>query len=278
VDTRDEHHPRVTCTSCLLREMCLPPGLSRDELASAEHLVSTRLRIRRGGALYRYGDTFKSLYVVWLGSLKSTLTSDESREQVTGFHMAGDMLGFDGLGAGSHAFDAVALENTEVCVFPYSRIEEAAATLPSLRHHFYKLMSREIVRKHSSMLMLGSMDASERLATFLLDLSVRFEMRGYSRTEFVLRMTRADIGSFLGVTLETVSRVMSQFTRDGLIDLNGVKQVRIVDPDRLRRLALGQQGKTPDPGPARGPVARLRALVQGPAKTSGCEAPVEQFA
>lgn len=184
--------------------------------------MSTRLRIRRGGALYRRADAFKSLYAVRLGSLKSTTASDDGREQVTGFHMAGDMLGFDGLEDGSHACDTVALEDTEVCVFPYSRIDEATAALPALRRHFYRLMSREIVRKQGLMLMLGSMHADERLASFLVDLSDRFELRGYSSREFGLRMTRAEIGSFLGITVETVSRVISQFAKDGLIALRGV--------------------------------------------------------
>ena len=255
---------RVTCSNCVLREMCLPAGMSRNELESAEQLVSTRLRIRRGSSLYRSGDAFKSLYVVWLGSLKSSVTSEDAREQVTGFHMAGDMVGFDGMGTGDHACDVVALEDTEVCVFPYSRIEEVAETMPTLRRHFYKLMSCEIVRKHSSMLMLGSMQADERLATFLLDLADRFERRGYSSREFVLRMTRAEIGSYLGLTLETVSRVMSQFTRDGLIGLSSVKQVRIADPARLRRLAVGRDAVKGEARPVRVPEAAPRAVVRPP--------------
>ena len=248
--------PRAKCTSCVVRELCLPPGLSRNELESAEQLVSTRLRIRRGGALYRCGDAFKSLYVVWRGSVKSTVTADDAREQITGFHMPGDMMGFDGLGAGSHTCDAVALEDSEVCVFPYSRIDGADAVLPGLRRHFYQQMSRELVRKHESMLMLGSMRADERLATFLLNLSDRFDARGYSRREFVLRMTRADIGSFLGITLETVSRLMSQFARQGLIDFPGLKRVRIADRERLGRVALGRE-TAPDRGC--GPAADARA-------------------
>jgi len=248
--------PRVTCTSCVVRELCLPPGLSRNELESAEQLVSTRLRIRGGGALYRCGDAFKSLYVVWRGSVKSTVTSDDAREQITGFHLPGDMMGFDGLGAGSHTCDAVALEDSEVCVFPYSRIDGADAVLPALRRHFYQQMSRELVRKHESMLMLGSMRADERLATFLLNLSDRFDALGYSRREFVLRMTRADIGSFLGITLETVSRVMSQFARQGLIDFPGLKRVRIADRERLGRVALGREA-APERGC--GPAADARA-------------------
>lgn len=232
-------HLRVTCSNCVLRQLCLPPGLSHRELECAEHLVSTRLRLRRGASLYRSGDPFKSLYAIWRGSLKGTTSSTDAREQVTGFYMTGDMIGFDGLAAGSHACDVLALEDTEVCVFPYQRLEEVIATVPSLRQHVYRLMSRDIVRQQRSMLMLGGMHAHERLAGFLVDLSDRFEARGYSSREFILRMTRAEMGSFLGLTLETVSRVLSQFARDGLIDLRNVKQIRLCDPEKLRRIAGG---------------------------------------
>ncbi|HEX4585426.1 MAG TPA: helix-turn-helix domain-containing protein [Burkholderiaceae bacterium] len=244
-------HPRASCASCAVRELCLPPGLSVSEMQSAEHLVSTRVRVKRGGALYRRGDAFKSLYAVWLGSVKSTVSSGDAREQITGLHMAGEVIGFDGLGTGLHVCDAVALEDTEVCVFPYSRIDEIVAAVPALARHLHQLMGREIARKQSLMLMLGSMSADERLATFLLDLADRFEARGYSSSEFVLRMTRAEIGSFLGITLETVSRVLSHFARDGWIDLSGVKQVRITDRAQLRRLAVGREAPKPEKQPAR---------------------------
>ena len=268
------HHQRPTCTNCVLRELCLPAGLSRDELDSAQHLVSTRMRIRRGSALYRRGDEFKSLYVIWLGSLKSTVASDDAREQVAGFHMAGDMVGFDGLEGGSHACDTVALEDSEVCVFPYNQIDEAMATLPALRRQFHRLMSREIVRKHGLMLMLGSMDAHERLAGFLIDLSDRFELRGYSSREFVLRMTRAEIGSLLGITVETVSRVMSQFAKDGLIGLRGAKEVAIADPVRLRRLAVGREADRSERRSSRAPRTGVGAIAPLPARRSV----VEEFA
>ena len=265
---------RSGCTSCVQRELCLPAGLSRDELESAQHLVSTRMRIRRGGALYRRGDEFKSLYVIWLGSLKSTVASDDAREQVAGFHMPGDMVGFDGLEGGSHACDTVALEDSEVCVFPYSRIDEAMATLPAWRRHFHRLMSREIVRKQGLMLMLGSMDAHERLAGFLIDLSDRFELRGYSSREFVLRMTRAEIGSLLGITVETVSRVMSQFAKDGLIALGGAKEVAITDPVRLRQLAIGRDVERSERRASRAHRASVGAMAPARPRHSV----VEEFA
>jgi CRP/FNR family transcriptional regulator len=205
------------------------------------------------------------------------LSLGDGREQVAGFHMAGEMVGFDGLGAGSHACDVVALEDAEVCVFPYSRLEDADAPL-ALRRHLHRLMSREIVRKHALMLMLGSMQAHQRLATFLLDLADRFAARGYSKKEFMLRMTRAEIGSFLGITLETVSRVLSQFGRDGLIDVQHVTQVRIIDPEALRQLAaLAPPGRSEraarstDASRARAEASRLRAKAAR-------EVPEEAFA
>ncbi len=230
---------KVACANCNLRELCLPVGLSLAELEKVEELVATRRKVRRGDALFRAGDRFDALYAVRLGFLKSTVTSSDGREQVTGFHMAGELVGLDGIGTETHSCDTVALEDTEVCVIPYQRLEEVAAAVPVLRHHFHKVMSREIVREHGVMLLLGSMHAEERLAAFLLNLSQRFEARGYSRTEFVLRMTRAEIGSFLGLKLETVSRVLSRFAQEGLIEVNQ-KHVRILKTEGLRAIVAGQ--------------------------------------
>jgi CRP/FNR family transcriptional regulator len=222
---------RVACSSCNLRELCLPVGLSLKDIEKLEELVATRKRVKRGDSLFRAGDRFESLYAVRLGFLKSTVMSQDGREQVTGFHMAGELVGLDGISSELHSCDTVALEDTEVCVIPYERLEEVASAMPVLRNHFHKVMSREIVREHGVMLLLGSMHAEER----------RFEARGYSRTEFVLRMTRAEIGSFLGLKLETVSRVLSRFAQDGLIEVNQ-KHVRIVDPEGLRSIVSGQSG------------------------------------
>jgi CRP/FNR family transcriptional regulator len=233
-------HLKVACSNCNLRELCLPLGLSLPDIEKLEELVATRRRIKRGEALFRAGDRFDSLYAVRLGFLKSTVMSTDGREQVTGFHMAGELVGMDGISTEQHSCDTVALEDTDVCVIPYERIEEVAHAVPMLRTHFHKVMSREIVREHGVMLLLGSMHAEERLAAFLLNLSQRFEARGYSRTEFVLRMTRAEIGSFLGLKLETVSRVLSRFAHDGLIEVNQ-KHVRILSTDGLRAIVAGTQ-------------------------------------
>lgn len=231
-------HLKIACATCNMRELCLPFGLSTADVEQLETLVSTRKRIRRGDSLFRAGDTFRSLYAVRVGFLKSTVVSTDGREQVTGFHMAGELVGLDGISSETHACETVALEDTDVCVIPYERLEEVALSVPTLRNHFHKVMSREIVREHGVMLLLGTMHAEERMAAFLLNLSQRFEARGYSRSDFVLRMTRAEIGSYLGLKLETVSRALSRFAQDGLIDVDQ-KRIQITDPDGLRAIVAG---------------------------------------
>lgn len=230
---------KVACANCNLRELCLPVGMPAADLDRVEELVATRRRIKRGEQLFRAGDKFDALYAVRLGFLKSTVTSADGREQVTGFHMAGEIVGLDGIGTERHTCDATALEDTEVCVIPYGRIDDVAEQVPALRGHFRRVMSREIVREHGVMLLLGSMTAEERLATFLLNLSQRFAARGFSRSEFVLRMTRAEIGSYLGLKLETVSRVLSRFAAEGMIEV-AQRHVRILDPARLREVVSGR--------------------------------------
>ena len=230
---------KLACANCNLRELCLPVGLSISDLDKVEALVSVRCKVKRGDGLFRTEDRFESLYAVRVGFLKSSVVTGDGREQVTGFHMPGEIVGLDGIGTGKHACDMTALEDTEVCVIPYRRIDEMANEVPALRNHFHRVMSREIVREHGVMLVLGTMMAEERMATFLLNLSQRFEARGYSTSEFVLRMTRAEIGSFLGLKLETVSRVLSRFVKDGLLEVDQ-KKIRILDADGMRAIISGQ--------------------------------------
>ena len=230
---------KVACGSCSLRELCLPVGLSIDDLDKVEQLVAVRRRIKRGEALFRAGDLFESLYAIRFGFLKSTVLADDGREQVTGFSMSGEIVGLDGISNGRHACTTVALEDTEVCAIPYIRIDEIATEVPALRGHFHRVMSREIVREHGVMLLLGTMLAEERMATFLLNLSQRFQARGYSTNEFVLRMTRAEVGSFLGLKLETVSRVLSRFAKERLLEVDQ-KKIRILNPEGLRAIVNGQ--------------------------------------
>ncbi len=218
----------VTCSNCNLRELCLPHGLCAEDMARFEHVVYARRRIKRGEALFAAGDEFKAVYAVRSGFFKTSLTDGEGREQVTGFFMGGELLGMDGIGTGRYNNASIALEDSEVCVLPYALIEKMAAEMPSLQRHLHAVLSREIVRDHGVMMLLGSMRAEERLATFLLNLSKRFTARGFSPSEFHLRMTRDELGSYLGLKLETVSRLFSRFHDDGLIEVQQ-KHVRIRD-------------------------------------------------
>ena len=209
------------CSTCNLRELCLPCGLKLEELP--EDLVYTRKRVKRGDVLYHAGHAFESLYAIRSGFMKSRVLLEDGRDQVTGFHMAGEVLGMDGIGTDCHTADVIALEDSEVCVIPYSRLQE-----PGLQRQLHKVMSRELVRDQGVMMLLGTMKAEERLAAFLLNLSTRFTARGYSPSEFHLRMTRDEIGSYLGLSLETVSRLFSRFQDDGLITVQQ-KHIRILD-------------------------------------------------
>ena len=233
-------HLKTACSNCNLRELCLPVGMTREQLETLDELVYTRKRIKRGESLFRSGDTFQSLYAIRSGFFKTRVATSDWRDQVSGFQMAGELLGIDGIGTDSHSCDAVALEDSEVCVIPYARLEELARNFEPLQHHFHKVMSREIVRDHGVMLLLGSMRAEERVASFLLNLSQRFTARGFSASEFILRMTREEIGSYLGLKLETVSRAFSKFQDDKLVTVQQ-KHIHIVDIAGLKKV-LGQGG------------------------------------
>jgi len=225
----------VTCSSCNLREMCLPQGLCMEDLERVEKLVYARRRLRRGEALFNAGDEFGSVYAIRSGFFKTSVIDNEGREQVTGFFMGGELLGMDGIGTSRYNGTASALEDSEVCVMPFSLIEEMSFEVRALQRNLHAVLSREVVRDHGVMMLLGSMRAEERLAAFLLNLSKRFTRRGYSPSEFHLRMTREEIGSYLGLKLETVSRLFSKFQEDGLIEVQQ-KHVRILDAGGLDRL------------------------------------------
>jgi len=230
---------KTVCSTCSLRELCLPMGLSPDEIDRLDHLVYTRKKIKKGESLYRAGDPFMALRAVRTGFFKSTMTLEDGRDQVTGFHMAGEVIGMDGIGTDSHTVSLVALEDSEVCVIPFGRLEELTHEVRSLQNQFHKLMSRELVRDQGLMMMLGTMRAEERVAAFLLNLSQRFGARGYSPNEFTLRMTREELGSFLGLKLETVSRIFSKFQEQGLVEVQQ-KRIRIHEVNALKKM-LGRE-------------------------------------
>jgi CRP/FNR family transcriptional regulator, anaerobic regulatory protein len=230
---------KARCLSCALCELC-PPwcGLTRSEIGVASRLVFSRSRVRRGESLYRVGDRFTSLYAVRNGFFKSTVQlEDGRRDQVTGFSMTGDVLGMDGIATQWHTCNTTALADSDVCAIPFAGLQELAHRIPGLQRQLHKTMSREIVREHGVMVLLGSLNADERVAMFLLNLSQRFATRGSSPCEFTLRMTRGDIGGYLGLTTETVSRTLCKFQQEGLIAVCR-KFICILDSAGLKRVMV----------------------------------------
>ena len=217
---------KVACASCNLRELCMPMGLSPVELDKIEEVIAVRRKIKRGATLFSNGEKFTSLYAIRTGFFKTCIATEDGRDQVTGFQMAGEVIGLDGIVNDHHTCDAVALEDAEVCVMPFDRIEEISREVNALQHHVHKIMSREIVREHGVML--------------LLNLVQRLHARGFSQHELILRMTREEIGSYLGLKLETVSRTFSKFVEDGIVEVKQ-RHVHILDTEALKRIVNNQQ-------------------------------------
>ena len=230
---------KVACSNCNLRELCMPLGLNEEELKRLDDLVATRRKIARGDSLYRNGERFSALYAIRTGFFKTTVAVEDGRDQVTGFQMAGEVIGLDGIVSEHHTCDAIALEDAEVCVMNFDRIEDLSREINALQRHVHKIMSREIVREHGVMLLLGSMRAEERLDAFLLNLVQRLHARGFSQSELILRMTREEIGSYLGLKLETVSRTFSKFVEEGIVEVKQ-RHVRILNSDALKLIVNSQ--------------------------------------
>jgi CRP/FNR family transcriptional regulator len=226
---------KIACSNCNLRELCMPIGLSPEDLARIDEAVSNRRKVKRGATLFRNGEKFNSLFAIRTGFFKTCVASEDGRDQVTGFQMAGEIIGLDGIVNEQHTCDAVALEDAEVCVIPFKQIEELSREIKGFQRHVHKIMSREIVREHGVMLLLGSMRAEERVAAFLLNLVQRLHTRGFSSTELVLRMSREEIGSYLGLKLETVSRTFSKFVDDGIVEVKQ-RHVRILNTEGLSQI------------------------------------------
>jgi len=226
---------KTLCSTC---ELCLPVGLRPDEFEQLDTVIKQSHRLKKGEFLFRSGEFFHSLYAIRTGFFKTTVASQDGRDQVTGFFMSGELIGMDGICTHSHSCDAVALEDSEVCELPFGHMEALSKEIPSIQTHFFRLMSREIVRDQGVMLLLGNMRAEERIAAFLLNLSQRLHHRGFAANDFILRMSREEIGSYLGLKLETVSRTLSRFHQEGLI-LVEHKHIRLLKPELLNQMVSG---------------------------------------
>jgi CRP/FNR family transcriptional regulator len=228
--------PKVRCNLCCLKEFCAPEALARDDIEFLKSFVKKQeLRLARGGQPYRQGDEFRALIAVHTGSFKICAASAEGAERVTGFAFAGDMMGLNSIDSGRHSDYAVALEDSGVCLLPWERIEEAAVRIPIVRRQLMRMLSREIRHEQEMGLLLGRLPADGRLAAFLLALSRRYASRGFDGERFRLPMSRPDIGSILGLTAETVSRLFTRFRNEGWIQAHG-RHLQIRSAGHLRAL------------------------------------------
>jgi CRP/FNR family transcriptional regulator len=251
------------CSSCGARRPCLSGGVPSANLEKVQSIVYLRRTVKRGEALFAAGDEGDALYAVSAGFFKTFLVSSDGRGQVTGFFMAGDLLGMDGIASDRHSDTAIALEDSQVCVMPYVLIEPVAREVPALQHRLHAALSGGIAHNQRAMMVLGTMSAEKRMASFLLELSGRLLRRGFSGCDLQLRMTRGDIGSYLGLSLETVSRLFTTFQRNGLVQVEQ-KHVQILDIEGLQRIL--QKGLPPFLArslPARHPAVDLQRLQRG---------------
>jgi len=235
---------QADCARCGARAACLAGGVPSADLEKTQSIVYVRRTVRRGEALFAAGDACGAVYAVRRGFFKTVLVNREGRAQVTRFFMAGDLLGMDGIGRPRHSNTAIALEDSEVCVMPYALVEPMTREVPALQHGLHAALSGEIAHNQRAMMVLGTMRADERMASFLLGLCRRLPRRGLAGCDLQLRMTRADIGSYLGLSLETVSRLFSAFKRNGLVQVRQ-KHVRILDVEGVEGILQKGLGSSP---------------------------------
>lgn len=226
---------KISCENCNLSELCLPRGLGREDLEKLDEIAKRTRPLHKGDVLFRNGDEFKALYAVRSGCVKITTASDTGDEQVLGFYLPGEIVGLDGVDNKRHSCTAVALETSSLCGFPYNNLTEICRRVPALNEQLYSILGRELSYENQLLLTITKKNAEERMATFLTSLSARYHRLGYSSTEFKLSMSRSEIGNYLGMTIETVSRTLSNFQKQKLIEIEH-KHIRIKDLDALQNL------------------------------------------
>ena len=226
---------KVACKDCSLFQLCLPVGLGDSELALLDRLIKRRHVLKRGENLFRPGDPFRYVYAVKSGSLKTYTPIRDGAEQVTGFHLPGELLGLDAINTDSHQCGAIALETSSLCELSLKRLEELGGVVASVQWQMLRIMSKQIMHDQTLQVLLCKRSAEERLAALLLSLSNRYKRRGFSAQEFNLSMTRQDIASYLGLAEETVSRLFTRFQEQGLIEAVR-KRVLLRDLPRLTSL------------------------------------------
>lgn len=230
------HTPQVNCGDCRLSAICIPISLALDDIAKLDDIVQRGRPLQKGQPLYEAGEDFKAVYALRSGAVKTSTISRDGEEQITGFYLPGEILGLDGLATNAHSNTAMALETSAICEIPFSQLEDLSMKLPNLQRRFFQLMSKEISHEQQLITLLSKKNADERIASLLVSISTRNHHRGLSSTEFYLPMSRSDMGNYLGLTIETVSRVMSRLHKQEVIAFDK-KHVVINQTDKLRAIA-----------------------------------------
>lgn len=236
ISVRNPH--QAHCKDCSLATLCLPLSLDMQDLNTLDDIVKRGRPLKKGEFLFRQGDDFSSVYAVRSGSLKTFSVTDCGQEQITGFHLPSEFVGLSGMDTDLYPVSAIALETTSICEIPFDRLDELSATMPQLRRQLMRIMSREIRDDQQMMMLLSKKTADERIATFLVNLSARFRARGYSPQQFRLAMSRNEIGNYLGLAVETVSRVFTRFQQSELLIAEG-KEINLINLIEICALAGG---------------------------------------
>ncbi|MFL0809778.1 MAG: fumarate/nitrate reduction transcriptional regulator Fnr [Agarilytica sp.] len=236
VEKRCHHNPEVNCGDCRLASICLPISLQIEDIDRLDDIIQRGRPIHKLDHVYYAGDAFSSVYALRSGAIKTVKVTQDGEEQITGFYLPGEIIGMDGLATNHHSNSAIALETSAICEIPFARLEELSAKIPSLQRRFFQLMSKEITQDQQLITLLSKNSAEERIASILLSISSRNGNRGLSPQDFFLPMSRSDIGNYLGLTIETVSRVFSRLNKMSIIALDK-KHVQIEDMDALKNIA-----------------------------------------
>lgn len=227
------HNSRISCASCRLNELCLPIALNKNEIHQLNDIVERNRPYKKGDHLYRQNDKFKSVYAVRSGSFKSYMLSNNGQGRVTGFFLPGEIIGMDGIASKHYANSTQSLEHSSICEIPFTQLENLSRRLPNLQHHFFSIMGNEIAKDQQIHTLLSSYTAEERTASFLLGLSARYARVSLSPIRFLLPMTRGDIGEYLGLTVETMSRIFTGLQKKELISVDN-REIELLDIEALR--------------------------------------------
>lgn len=244
-ETRCHHDYQTNCSDCRLASICLPIALETDEIEQLDEIIQRGKPLRKGEHIYRVNDSFSSVYAVRSGTLKAYTITDDGKEQVTGFYFPGEIVGLDGISKNTHASSAKALETSAICEIPFEKLEELSSQIPSLQRHFFQLLSHEIAEDQQLITLLSKNTAEERIAALMLSISARNSRRKLSAVNFRLPMSRTDIGNYLGLTVETVSRVFSRLQKQNILEVDN-KEITIINPAGLREMANSASSIEPE--------------------------------